>query len=200
MFTGSDSPVKAASLTASCFASPRRISAGIRSPASITTKSPGTSSPAGTFLRTPSLMTTAVGALNSFNASRDFSALYSWIKPKTALITTMHIITKASLYSPSTADKRMAPNNTKTIKSRNCMRNSSRSEIFFFPCKTLRPFSCNLCSASRTDSPAAGPSATVYRYLHSLPASTDSCSFDHLAACFLFVAMYMAWTKSTKRA
>ncbi len=72
--TGTDSPVSAASCTASCAVQVRRRSAGTRSPASISTMSPGTTSAAGSVTRWPSRSSATRGASIFRIAASAFSA------------------------------------------------------------------------------------------------------------------------------
>ncbi len=88
LFTDTDSPVSAASSTFRLAHSVRRTSAGIASPASSTTTSPGTSSSLRTVCCCPSRSTLEVAAAISCSASIAFSALLSCITPNTALMTT----------------------------------------------------------------------------------------------------------------
>ena len=75
--TPTDSPVKRDSSIIIPDASTNVPSAGILSPASKITKSPIVTSIEFNTFNTPSLITLQVGAANSFNASKDFSVLYS---------------------------------------------------------------------------------------------------------------------------
>ena len=75
--TGTDSPVNADSSITKETDSMILPSAGIKSPASILITSPGTNSCELIEIRFPSLNTFALGVLNFFNASNDFSALLS---------------------------------------------------------------------------------------------------------------------------
>ena len=75
--TGTDSPVKDASSIFKFELSTSLTSAGIISPASIVTMSPGTKVFAGTTSMCPSLNTFAFGEAIFLRASRDFSALPS---------------------------------------------------------------------------------------------------------------------------
>ena len=76
-FTGTDSPVRADSSTYKLSVWIQRTSAGIRSPLSTDTISPGTSREASIFFHSPSRLTLAAGTDNFFNACRDFSARIS---------------------------------------------------------------------------------------------------------------------------
>ncbi len=76
--TGSDSPVSAASSICSALATQSRPSAGVLSPASSTTRSPGTSSAASISCFAPSRRTRAFNASIFFSAPRLCSARCSW--------------------------------------------------------------------------------------------------------------------------
>ena len=76
--TGALSPVSAASFVDSRWASVRRASAATMSPASSTSRSPGTTVAAAISTRWPSRITVARGAVIDRNASRAFSARPSW--------------------------------------------------------------------------------------------------------------------------
>ena len=80
--TGMLSPVSGASSVWRLASSMMRASAGILSPASIRTMSPGTISRAGTRWRSPSRMTLASGAASAISARTDFSARDSCTKPR----------------------------------------------------------------------------------------------------------------------
>jgi len=83
--TGRDSPVSMASSTWRTWASTTRPSAGIVTPASRTTMSPGTTSRVGTVVWSPSRTTTQRGAFIRLRDSRDLSAWYSCMKPMITL-------------------------------------------------------------------------------------------------------------------
>ena len=86
--TGTLSPVSAASSILRLADIVRRISAGTESPASSTTRSPGTSSLLLIVSCLPSRMTLLVDAVISCSAAMAFSALLSCTTPMTALSTT----------------------------------------------------------------------------------------------------------------
>ena len=90
LLTGVDSPVRLASWTAKLeVCQTTRLSAGMWSPASSSTRSPGTSSRAGTTRVAPSRRTLDDGAASRRSAARLFSARYSWTRPRMALRMTM---------------------------------------------------------------------------------------------------------------
>ena len=92
-----DSPVS----TASSIRRPRALmslrSAGTRSPASISTMSPGTISAAATLARAPSRTTLALGEIMLRMAASALSALPSCTKPTMAFTTTTATMTAASM-------------------------------------------------------------------------------------------------------
>ncbi len=107
-----DSPVRMASSTRRLCASITRKSAGIRSPARITTISPGTSEVVGMVSWLPWRITTA--SLDSILRilCSDFSALLSWMKPISALTTATARITAMSIQWPITALSNAAASRT----------------------------------------------------------------------------------------
>jgi hypothetical protein len=99
LVTGSDSPVRTASSARAFRADRIRRSAGTRSPLSRRTRSPGTSSSAGTVLRFPSRTTTASRERSFRIPSMAASAFPSWTKPMTAFTTTTRRMTPVSIHS-----------------------------------------------------------------------------------------------------
>ncbi len=99
--TGADSPVSADSSARSSTLLIRRKSAGTRSPAFKTTKSPGTSSVLSTVWRFPPRTTLARGEDSFFSASMALSARSSCTVPITAFTTTMARMIMESTNSPS---------------------------------------------------------------------------------------------------
>ena len=95
--TGTDSPVSAASCTFRLMASVRRRSAGMLSPVSISTMSPGTSSRDSMMRRSPSRTTLQRGAAMRSKASSDRSAFDSCTMPMMALATRMTRMMSASV-------------------------------------------------------------------------------------------------------
>ena len=98
-----DSPVSSASSIRSACACNRRRSAGTRSPASISTTSPGTSAATSATCGAPERSTRAWGVSRSRSADMAASALPSCATPTSALISTTPRITVASTQWPSTA-------------------------------------------------------------------------------------------------
>ena len=101
LLAGTDSPVRADSSTFIEADSRMRQSAGMASPASSTTTSPGTSSADGTVTCLPPRMTLEVAALISCRAARAFSAWYSCTTPSTELRMTTNMMMKTSAKSAS---------------------------------------------------------------------------------------------------
>jgi hypothetical protein len=85
--TGVLSPVRAASSISSVAATNSRPSAGILSPASKETMSPGTSSSAGMSAAAPPRRTCALIRSIFWSAATLSAALPSWFRPRTALST-----------------------------------------------------------------------------------------------------------------
>jgi hypothetical protein len=110
--TASDSPVSADSSTCSERTSISLRSAPTLSPDCSSTRSPGTSSVAGTSRARPSRSTVARGDSSARIASSDRSALPSWISPITALTSTTATMTPASIHWPSTAVRSAAASRT----------------------------------------------------------------------------------------
>ena len=94
--TGMLSPVNGASSVCRLASSTTRASAGILSPASTSTMSPGTISSARMRWRSPSRTTVDSGAASAISARTERSARDSWKKPSSALSTTIARMTMAS--------------------------------------------------------------------------------------------------------
>jgi hypothetical protein len=109
---GTDSPVRAASSVRRFFASTSRRSAGIRSPDSSSTTSPGTSCSAGSIRVSPPRTVRASAESMLRIESSAFSALPSWMNPSSALRTTTAKVIAASTHSPSMSLVNPAPSNT----------------------------------------------------------------------------------------
>ena len=97
---GTDSPVSAASSVRRFLTSTRRMSAGILSPDSRSTMSPGTSSSAG--IRRVSPLRRVLASAESMLRieSSDFSARPSWRKPSRPLMMTTPRMIAASSHRP----------------------------------------------------------------------------------------------------
>ncbi|MBA7486965.1 hypothetical protein ES707_22527 [subsurface metagenome] len=130
--TDVDSPVKIASSVFRATTSRSRASAGMRSPASKRTRSPGTTFRDGMNCSVPSLSTRALGAVIFFMASIAFSDRYSCTKPTMALRNTMAPMVAASMNSSisplvlvkaSTMERVMAIRSMITNMSLNCPKN-----------------------------------------------------------------------------
>ena len=181
--TGKDSPVKAASCTLKFAVITNRTSAGTTSPASINTKSPGTSSFAGTLISFPSRITFATGADNSFSALRDFSAFFCWITPMTALSITINKMTAESITSPKKAEMAAAASSTKIITSVICSKNNLPTLLGFLCLNSLSPCFCvalRTCSAERPCSVLCKASlvcSTVFVCHSSIPSTASYVCF-----------------------
>ncbi len=151
--TPSDSPVRRDSFTITPLPSIIIPSAGILSPASNTIISPKVILSALTTFTLPFLYTLVVGAARFFNASKDFSVLYSCIKPNIPFITTIMSIVIASAKSPITPDIIVAPIRTQVIKSLNCDKNIIIGEIFLLFSRTFNPYSFIRLSTSSSVKP-----------------------------------------------
>ena len=108
LVTGSDSPVSGASSQWREWFSTSRASAGILSPASSTSTSPGTSSFDAISRSSPPRSTVIIGVSMLFKASSARSARYSWTNPSTAQKTTITRMMIASTYSPTNAERIVA--------------------------------------------------------------------------------------------
>ncbi len=110
---GSDSPVRGALLTVREAEARRRASAGTRSPSVNRITSPGTTSRAGSSRSFPSRTTLTRKGRSRRRASTDFSARYSWMKVKIALMTMTPIIASPRVNIPSPgwrySDRRASP-------------------------------------------------------------------------------------------
>ena len=140
--TGTDSPVKAASWDFKFTASTILKSAGIKSPVSKITISPGTNSLDWTTSNFPFLITFATWLLIFCKASKDFSALFSWATPIIALTTTTIIIIMVSVIpspslTPIIPETIAAIIKTIIIKSLNCSKNFWNKFFFFFAFNSL---------------------------------------------------------------
>ena len=165
--TGNDSPVSMASSTVRPATSIRRRSAGTRSPASITTMSPGTSAAASSPCRTPSRRTEARGASMSRRASSACSARPSCTKPMTALTSTTARITPVSIQWPSSAVIAAATIRTMISRLLNCRASRMTTEgrggsgRRFGPCRATRSAASALLSPPRPLSRARRTSGAV---------------------------------------
>ncbi len=155
--TGIDSPVRLASWTAKEPASQEtRLSAGTWSPASISIRSPGTSSSEGTTRRVPSRTTFAAGEESRLRAARAFSARYSWTNPMTAFSATIATIATASIHSLRKPETRAAPMRTQMMKSANWPQRRLSAGIPSLPRRRFGPCSARRRSASSAARPARG--------------------------------------------
>ena len=109
---GTDSPVSAASSVRRFFASTSRKSAGILSPNSSSTTSPGTSCSAGSMRVSPPRTVRASAESMLRIESSAFSALPSWMNPKSPLRTTTAKMIAASTHRLSISLVNPAPRRT----------------------------------------------------------------------------------------
>ncbi len=137
------------------------MSAVTMSPASSRTRSPGTSSGAGTRSVSPSRTTRAVGLAIRLRASSACSARYSWTNPTIPLRTTIARMTNVSLRSPRRAVMTAATIRTTIIAFVNC--STSRRQGGFFPRSTssLRPWRSRRAAASGAARPRVGSVASA---------------------------------------
>src|SRR5690606_20980486 len=134
----------------------RRTSAGMRSPLSRETISPGTRSAAGIRSHVPPRNTRAIGADNSLRALKDRSARTSCTKPRMAFKKTMAMMATASRYSPRSPEMSVATSRTSTMKSLNWFRNTIKGEVFSPSLSRLGPTVFSRLSASLGSKPTAG--------------------------------------------
>ena len=124
LVTGWLSPVRAASSISRFAANKMRPSAGIRSPASTKTTSPGTIWCDGTIRTSPSRRTLASPTTIFCSASRAASALCSWKKPMMAFVkTTIKTTSGVFISCDTTALTMAAPIKIKIRVSLNCATN-----------------------------------------------------------------------------
>jgi hypothetical protein len=97
-------------------------------PASSSTTSPGTRSRAAMSATWPSRSTRACGAPSRRSAAIVFSARYSWMKPITALSTTMTTMAMESWGSPTRPAMTAAARSTRIMKSVNWPASMSQGE------------------------------------------------------------------------
>ena len=159
--TASDSPVRELSFTFRDQLFRMRPSATIRSPASSSTMSPGTTWSPGTSIRWPSRSTLAEGALMAFRLSRDFSALKYCTVPSTALRISTAKMTRVLSRLPENMEMMAATIRMATSRSLNCSRNTE-SQLFFSPsARRLGPYWARRCSAwARSSPPEVTPSCS----------------------------------------
>ena len=156
--TAKDSPVKAASCDFKLTASIILKSAGIKSPVSKITISPGTNSADWTTTNFPFLITLATWLLIFWSASKDFSALFSWATPIIAFTTTtIKIIIESVNPSPSLTPT--IPETTAAIiriiiiKSLNCSMNFSIRVFFLLAFNSFVPYFSLLAITSASERP-----------------------------------------------
>ena len=161
--TGTDSPVRADSSHLRLAAWISRPSAGMKSPASSLTMSPGTSWEASITCSAPPRTTRAWGAEMLFSASSAFSALLSCKTPRMAFKTTMTKIRSGSKNSPGSRwtqatikETAAAASRIRIITSLNCCRNRTKKPAFFFSCSRFSPYWLRRASICDGFSPRCG--------------------------------------------
>ena len=158
--TGMDSPVSADSWSCRLLVRTSRRSAGTLSPEARKTRSPGTSSSAGTSRRLPSRCTLAWSESILRMASSAASALPSWMKPMIALMRTTPRMTPVSTHSPSTAVTTEAPSSTKMRTLVNWLKKRADAERRFGGVSRLRPKTSSRRRTSSCVSPFDGLSSS----------------------------------------
>ena len=158
LFTGTLSPVRAASSIFREADSSSRPSAGTASPASNSTTSPGTRSALCSTVILPSRSTLLVAAVMVCRASMAASALLSCTTPKTAFSsTTARMMITSVSFSPErmlvTADTAAAAIKISSIGSFNCCKKRWRLVIFLASCRRLGPCFSRRAAASCEVSP-----------------------------------------------
>ncbi|OPY25193.1 MAG: hypothetical protein A4E23_00113 [Methanomethylovorans sp. PtaU1.Bin073] len=153
LFTGTLSPVSAASSIRSPTISITRASAGIMSPLSSTSMSPGTTSLEGISFNDPSLRTLVTGCTNFLRASIAFSALYSCRNPIIITKRIMPIIAQKLIISWASKAIMAAAASTHTITFASCLINTFKGVTLFFSSSWLGPYLTSLFLASSFDSP-----------------------------------------------
>ena len=185
--TGVLSPVSAASSISSVAATRRRPSAGILSPASNATTSPGTSSSPGTSASSPPRRTCARITSIFCSAATLSAALPSWFRPSTALSTVSPMITMPVLNSCRAAMLTIAaPSRTSCIRSRYCRRNARQPGSFFASASLFGPTLARRRSASSASSPVRG----------STPSCAAVSSADRLCQAGDATTERVSWPRS----
>ena len=152
--TTTDSPVRLLSSISRPWLATSRPSAGTRSPASISTRSPGTSCSAGISCLMAPRRTLDCGASMDFSVSRMRSARYSWWKPRAALNSTTTMITSMSVVSPMNPASRPAPSSTMVSRLWNCSATIRALERALFSGSRLGPWRASRAAASSAARPA----------------------------------------------
>jgi len=148
------SPVSAASSIRSPTISITRASAGIISPLSSISMSPGTTSLEGISFSVPSLCTRVSGCTNFFKASMAFSALYSCRNPISITKRMIPIMAQKLITSCAISDIMAAAASTHTITFANCLTKTFKGVTLFFSSSWLGPYLTSLFLASSFDSPS----------------------------------------------
>lgn len=148
-----DSPVSNDSSTCRAVVLISRRSAGIRTPDSSSTTSPGTRSRLSISRSRPSRMTRAWGTTSCISARTAPSAFRSWVKPITALSTSTAAITDASRYSPSSNVTASARSRMKINGLRNWRRSTNHGGAGGSSPSWFGPYRASRASASCWTSP-----------------------------------------------
>ena len=156
LVTGNDSPVSGASSHWMEWFSTSRASAGILSPASITSTSPGTSSLDATSSSAPPRSTVIIGVNMLFSASRARSARYSCTKPSTAQNMMITRMMAASMYSPTKAESRVATIRMTMRMFLNWLKKSAQGDAFSSCMSSFGPYWPSRLPASSGARPRCG--------------------------------------------
>ncbi len=152
--TGTLSPVRAASSISSVAATSRRPSAGILSPASKETTSPGTSSSDGMSIREPPRWACALITSIFWSAATLSAAFPSWFRPRIAFSTVIPRIARPVPNSWSATTLTIAaPTSTSCIRSRYWRRNECQPGSFASSASLFGPY----CARRFSTSPASSP-------------------------------------------
>ncbi len=156
--TGTDSPVRADSCIFRFAVSINRRSAGMISPVSSTTISPGTISVEITSSTCPPRNTFEWGELILLSASSDDCAFSSCMVPMIAFTTRIASITKVSTspspsITPITAEIMAATSRISTMLLLNCSKKMMYGDFSFVDSSRLGPYSARRSSAVSMESP-----------------------------------------------
>ena len=155
--TGVLSPVRAASSISSVAATVSRPSAGILSPASKETTSPGTSSSAGMSTCPPPRRACALIRSIFWSAATLSAALPSWFRPRIAFSTVRPMITSPVANSCNAAMLTIAaPSRTSCIRSRYWRRKTRQPGSFSASASLFGPYCARRRSTSAASSPVRG--------------------------------------------
>src|SRR3989338_5564888 len=125
-------------------------------------------------------MTVAFNEDNFFNASIAFSALYSSMKPRTAIRMMIIRMTMASMYSFRKAEISVAAINIQSTTLLNWLRKIFHGGIFFDSFISFKPYCLSLCSASWSERP-----------LFEVFSSFNACSVDLLCISEIIILAHI---------